>query len=69
MARNMVDYRDSPNESKEQYGVGNSSHLELTMRSLKDEIRSCKADNDRIMQAQEKQTEVNAMILQSLLDL
>ena len=54
--RNMVDDKDSPYESEEQYGVGNSSDLENTLRSLKEEIRSCKEDNDRIMQAQEKQT-------------
>ena len=54
MDSKMVDYKDSPNESEEQYGVGNSSDLADTLRRLKEEIRSCKADNDRIMQAQEK---------------
>jgi len=39
--------------------------LEDTVRSLKEEIRSCKADNDIIMQAHEKQEEVNVVILQS----
>ena len=47
----MVDYKDSPYESKEQYGVGNPSYLAVTLRSLKEEIRSCKEDNDRIIQA------------------
>jgi len=45
----MVDYKDSPYESKEQYGVGNSYDLAVTLRSLKEEIRSCKEDNDIIM--------------------
>lgn len=49
MASNMVDYKDSPYDSEEQYGVGNSSNLEITLRSLKEEIRSCKAYNDRII--------------------
>lgn len=49
MASKMVDYRDSPYESEEQYGVGNSSNLAMTLRSLKEEIRSCKVDNDIIM--------------------
>ena len=51
MASKMVDYIDSPYESKENYGVGNSSNLEDTLRRLKKEIRSCKTDNDIIMQA------------------
>jgi len=51
MARKMVDYRDSPYESEEQYGVGKSADLEVTLRILKEEIMSCKVDNDRIMQS------------------
>jgi len=46
MASKMVDYRDSPYKFEEHYGVGNSSDLAVTLRSLKEEIRSCKADND-----------------------
>jgi len=65
----MVDYKDSPYESNEQYGVGNYSDLADTLRSLKEEIRSCKENNERIIQAQEKLAEVNTMILHSLLDL
>jgi len=45
----MVDYRDSPYESDEQCGVGHSSNLTDTLRKLKEEIRSCKVDNDKIM--------------------
>jgi len=49
MARKMVDYKDSPYKLEEKYGVGNSSNLIVTLRSLKEEIRSCKADNDKII--------------------
>jgi len=65
MASKMVDYKEYPYESEEKYGVGNSFELEDTLRSLKEEIRIFKVDNDRIMQAQQNQEEVNAMILQS----
>lgn len=69
MGSKIVDYKDSHYESNQQYSVGNSSDLTNTLRRLKEEIRSCNADNDVIMQGHEKQVEVNAMILQSLLDL
>jgi len=51
MTGNMVDYssQDSPYGSDEQRGVGYSSNLVDTLRSLKEEIRSCKKDNDRII--------------------
>lgn len=65
MTSKMVDYRDSPYESDEQCGVGHSSNLTDTLRNVKEEIRIFKADNNKIMQAQEKQVKVNA-ILQSL---
>lgn len=42
MTRKMVDYRDSPYESDERCGVGNSSNLVDTLRGLNEEIRSCK---------------------------
>jgi hypothetical protein len=31
-----------------------------------DELQSCKADNERLIKEQEKQTEINAVLLQSL---
>jgi len=65
----MVDYKDSPYGSDEKNGVGHSFDLVDTLRSLKEEIRSCKAPNDRIIQAQEKLAEVNATILQSFSEL
>lgn len=59
----MVDYKDSPYELEEKYGVGNSPNLADTLRSLKEEIRSCKENNDRIIQAHEKLAKINAVIL------
>ena len=50
MDSKMVDYIDSPYKS-EQYGVGNSFDLEVTLRGLKEEIKICKVDNDKITQS------------------
>jgi len=61
----MVDYKDSPYESKEKYGVGNYFDMVDTLRIIKEEIRSCKVDIDRIMHTQGKLADVNAVILQS----
>ena len=69
MANKVVDYIESPYASAGWRGVGQLSDLEDTLRSLKEEIRSCKVDNDKIMQAQEKQAEVNAILLQSFSEL
>lgn len=53
MTSKMVDYSslDSPYGLDEQCGVGISSDLADTLRSLNVEIRSCKANNDIIIQA------------------
>jgi len=48
----MVDYKYSPFELDKQHGVGHSYDLEYTLRRLKEEIRSYKVDNEKIMQAQ-----------------
>ena len=69
MASKMVDYKDSSYESEEQYGIGNSSNLAITLSNLKEEIGIYKVDNDRIIQSKEKQAKVNVILLQSLLDL
>ena len=45
----MVDYKYSHYGSEERYGVGNSSNLFYTLRSLKEGIMSCKEGNDKIM--------------------
>ena len=66
MISKMVNHssRDSPYGPYEQCGVGNSSDLVETLRSFKEKIRRRKVDNDSITQTQEKQEEVNAVILQ-----
>lgn len=51
MASKAVDYIESSYELYGQCGVGNSSNLVETLRILKEEIRSCKEDNDKIIQA------------------
>lgn len=52
----MVDYKshDSPYMSVEKQGDEYSPHIADTLRILKVEIRSCKEDNDRIIQSQER---------------
>lgn len=57
----------------EQQGENYSLDLADTLRSLRPEIRSCKADNNMLIEArevlaraQEKKVQVSAMILQSL---
>ena len=49
MFSKMVDYKDSPYESEECYGVGNPFNLAVALRSLEEEIRSCKEENDQII--------------------
>jgi hypothetical protein len=56
-------------ESDERRAVGTPPDLAETVRSLMVELQSCKADNERMMKEQEKQTEINAVLLQSLSDL
>jgi hypothetical protein len=56
-------------ESDERRAVGTPPDLAETVRSLMVELQSCKADNERMMKEQEKQIEINAVLLQSLFDL
>jgi hypothetical protein len=56
-------------ESDERRVVGTPPDLAETVRSLMVELQSCKADNERMMKAQEKKTEINTVLLQSLSDL
>jgi hypothetical protein len=56
-------------ESDERRVVGTPPDLHDTVRSLMVELQSCKDDNERMMKEQEKQTEINAILLQSLSDL
>ena len=55
MTRKMVDYnsRDTPYISVGQLGDGYSPSVVDTLRSLREEIISCKEDNDRLVEAQE----------------
>ena len=56
-------------ESKERREIGTPPDLAETVRSLMVELQSCKADNERMMNEQEKQTEINVVLLQILFDL
>jgi hypothetical protein len=56
-------------ESDERRAIGTPLDLAKTVRSLMVELQSYKADNERMMKEQEKQTEINAVLLQSLSDL
>jgi len=49
MASKVVDYIEYPYASDGHHGVGHSSGLADTLRSLKEEIRSVKVENVRIM--------------------
>jgi hypothetical protein len=56
-------------ESDERSAIRTPPDLVETMRSLMVELKSCKADNERMMKEQEKKTEINVVLLQSLSDL
>ena len=55
-------------ESDERKAVGTPLDLDKTVRSLMVELQRCKDDNERMMKEQEKQTEINVVLLQSLSD-
>jgi hypothetical protein len=50
-------------ESDERRAIGTPPDLAETVRSLMVELQSCKADNERTMKEQEKQTEINVVLL------
>jgi len=56
-------------ESDERRAVENSLDLAETVRSLMNELQSCKANNERLIKVQEKKIEINAVLLQSLSDI
>ena len=56
-------------DSDERREIGTPPNLVETVRSLMVELQSYKADNERMMKEQEKQTEINAVLLKSLSDL
>jgi hypothetical protein len=51
-------------ESDERRVVGTPLDLAETVRSLMVELQSCKVDNERMIKKQEKQMEINAVLLQ-----
>jgi hypothetical protein len=53
-------------ESDERRAVETPPDLAETVRSLMVKLQSCKVDNERLIKEQEKQTEINADLLQSL---
>jgi hypothetical protein len=56
-------------ESDERRVAGTPPDLAEIVRSLIVELQSCKVDNERMMKEQEKQIEINTVLLQSLSDL
>jgi hypothetical protein len=56
-------------EIDERRAIGTPPGLAETVRSLMVELQSCKANNERMMKEQEKQTKINAVLLQILSDL
>jgi 5'-deoxynucleotidase YfbR-like HD superfamily hydrolase len=53
-------------ESDERRAVETPPDLDETVRSLMEELQSCKDENERLIKEQEKKTEINAVLLQSL---
>ena len=56
-------------DSNQRREIGTPPDLAETVRSLMVELQSCKADNERMMKEQEKQIEINTILLQSLSNL
>jgi hypothetical protein len=56
-------------ESDKRRVAGTPPDLAETMRSLMVELQSCKAENERMMKEQEKQIEINTILLQILFDI
>ena len=56
-------------ESDERRAIGTPPDLADTVRSLMVELQISKADNERMIKEQEKQIEINAVLLQSSSDL
>ena len=56
-------------ESDERRAVETPPNLAKIVRSLMAELHSYKADNERLIKEQEKKTEINAVLLQSLSDI
>jgi hypothetical protein len=54
-------------ESDERRVVETPPNLVETVRSLMEELHICKVDNERMIKEKDKQTAINAVLLQSLL--
>jgi hypothetical protein len=52
-------------ESNERREVETPPDFAETVRSLMEELQTCKANNERQIKEQKKQTEINAVLLQS----
>jgi hypothetical protein len=55
-------------ESDKRRAVETPPDLVETVRSLMVKLQSCKGENERLIKEQEKQTKINAVLLQSLSD-
>jgi predicted nucleic acid-binding protein len=53
----------------ERRAVETTQDLAETVRSLMEKLQSCKDENQRIIKEKEKQIEINAILLQILLDI
>lgn len=76
MIRKMVEYNSdhTPNRNEKEILVGqgrgtNSPNCLYLLRSLRTEVKFLKENNERLVRAQEKQVEINVVILQSLSNL
>jgi hypothetical protein len=56
-------------EYDERRAVETPPDLAETIRSLRAELQSCKADNERLIKEKEKQTKINIVLLQILSDI
>jgi hypothetical protein len=56
-------------ESDERRAVETPPDLAKIVKSLMDELNSCKANNEILIKEQEKKTKINAVFLQSLSDI
>jgi hypothetical protein len=56
-------------ESDERRAVETPPDLAKTIKSLMVKLQSCKADNERLIKEQEKQMEINVVLLQILSDI
>ena len=64
-----VRIRNAKTESNGRRFQDTPPDFEGTMRNLKVEIQSYRADNERLIKAREEQNELNATILHSLIDI